>query len=188
MAETPKNQIPESQPGIDTPAGINAFIESNVNNNVPPPLSDPTNAMTTVENMLPFDGQPLMAPVGLPGPSVQANVTGSPDNILGGSGVPSQQDMDLYIRSQVDGINQDSQNNQYAKTFQYDAGPKTSAFYDRYAAYGDDKFSEVGFHPFIDNEANFNNNTTMWDDWGRMLQHSFPALLKRLSSAFSPEN
>ena len=179
MAETPKNQIPESQPGIDTPAGINAFIESNVNNNIPPPLSDPTNAMTTVENMLPFDGQPLMAPVGLPGPSVQANVTGSPDNILGGSGAASQQDMDLYIRSQVDGINQDSQNNQYAKTFQYDAGPKTSAFYDRYAAYGDDKFSEVGFHPFIDNEANFNNNTTMWDDWGRMLQHSFPALMKR---------
>ena len=176
---TNQNQIPQNPAGIDTVPGVNAVIDRNANDVTPIPLSDPTNAMTTVENMLPFGGKELMSPVGLPGPSVQANVVGAPDGPLGGSGAASATDMDLYLKSQIDGINQDFQNNQYAKTFQYDAGPKTNAFYERYAAYGDDKFSEVGFHPFIDNEANFNNNTTMWDDWGRMLQHSFPVLLKR---------
>jgi hypothetical protein len=69
--------------------------------------------------------------------------------------------------------------NAYAQPFSYDAGANSNAFYDRYAAYGDETFSKVGFSAFRDNEAVFNSRTTMWDDWGRMLQHSFMPLLSR---------
>lgn len=59
----------------------------------------------------------------------------------------------------------------------YDAGPDSNAFYDRYMAYGQEKFDQVGFHPFRDNEANFNANTTWWDDFKRMTTHSFLPLV-----------
>ena len=60
-----------------------------------------------------------------------------------------------------------------AKMYAYDASPSGNAFYKRYAAYGQEKFDEVGFHPLRDNEANFNARTTKWDDWSRMMNHSF---------------
>jgi hypothetical protein len=39
---------------------------------------------------------------------------------------------------------------------------------DRYLGYGKETFNKVGFSPFIDNEAKFNQNTTIWQDFGRM--------------------
>ena len=60
-----------------------------------------------------------------------------------------------------------------AKMYAYDASPSGNAFYKRYAAYGQEKFDAIGFHPLRDNEANFNARTTKWDDWSRMMTHSF---------------
>lgn len=60
-----------------------------------------------------------------------------------------------------------------AKIYAYDASPSGNAFYKRYAAYGQEKFDAIGFHPLRDNEANFNARTTKWDDWSRMMTHSF---------------
>lgn len=39
---------------------------------------------------------------------------------------------------------------------------------DRYLGYGQSTFNKVGFSPFIDNEKNFNENTSIWQDFGRM--------------------
>jgi hypothetical protein len=71
--------------------------------------------------------------------------------------------------------NQDK--NAYGKIYSYNAGPDGNAFYKRYAAYGQEKFDEVGFSPIRDNEANFNSRTTRWDDFSRMMTHSFVPLL-----------
>ena len=67
--------------------------------------------------------------------------------------------------------------NNYAKIYSYDSGPDSNAFYDRYAAFGEEKLLEVGFSPIRDNEANFNANTTWWDNSQRMLSHSFLPLV-----------
>jgi hypothetical protein len=73
--------------------------------------------------------------------------------------------------------NQDKNN--YAKIYSYNAGPDGNAFYKRYAAYGQKKFDEVGFSPLRNNEANFNARTTRWDDFSRMMTHSFVPLFTR---------
>jgi hypothetical protein len=40
---------------------------------------------------------------------------------------------------------------------------------DRYLGYGKETFNKVGFSPFVDNEKNFNANTNIWQDYGRMI-------------------
>ena len=70
--------------------------------------------------------------------------------------------------------NQDK--NAYGKIYSYNAGPDGNAFYKRYAAYGQEKFDKIGFSPIRDNEANFNARTTRWDDFSRMMTHSFVPL------------
>lgn len=81
-----------------------------------------------------------------------------------------------YIQSFFQ-ANQDK--NSYAKIYSYNAGPDGNAFYKRYAAYGQKKFDEVGFSPLRDNEANFNARTSRWDDFSRMMTHSFVPLFTR---------
>ena len=83
---------------------------------------------------------------------------------------------DQYIQSFFQ-ANQDK--NSYAKIYSYNAGPDGNAFYKRYAAYGQKKFDEVGFSPLRDNEANFNARTSRWDDFSRMMTHSFVPLFTR---------
>jgi hypothetical protein len=84
----------------------------------------------------------------------------------------NMQKLDAFFQA-----NQDKNN--YAKIFSYNAGPDGNAFYKRYAAYGQKKFDEVGFSPLRDNEANFNARTTRWDDFSRMMTHSFVPLFTR---------
>ena len=67
--------------------------------------------------------------------------------------------------------NQDQ--NQYAKMYSYNAGSSGNSYYKRYAAYGQKKFDEIGFTPLRDNEAVFNERTTGWNDFTRMMQYSF---------------
>jgi hypothetical protein len=69
--------------------------------------------------------------------------------------------------------------NQYAKVNAYNAGPSGNSFYKRYAAYGQKKFDEIGFSPLRDNEAMFNANTTVGDDFSRMMKNSFVPLFSR---------
>ena len=81
-----------------------------------------------------------------------------------------------YIQSFFQ-ANQDKNN--YAKIYSYNAGPDGNAFYKRYAAYGQKKFDEIGFSPLRNNEANFNANTTKWENFSTMMTHSFVPLFTR---------
>ena len=67
--------------------------------------------------------------------------------------------------------------NVYAKTYSYDASPQ-GAHMARYKAYGQDTFDRIGFNPELNNEAIFNDQTTMTDDFVRMLTHSAWPMLK----------
>lgn len=181
MAQQNNRFIPPQQIIPDQTA-VDAMVD-NISNSASDfaPLSDPTNALPTSENILPFNGQEILdpVPVNLPGPSVKKNIVGSPDRVPGGIGVPSKNDVNNFLQARIRQVGDESTVNQYAETFQYDAGPKTDSFYKRYAAYGNDVLSEVGFHPMVNNEANFVQRTTLWDDASRMMTDSFPVLFKR---------
>jgi hypothetical protein len=75
-------------------------------------------------------------------------------------------------------INNLSDVSRYAEPYAYDSSPK-GTFRARYKAYGQDTFNKVGFHPLIDNETFFNQNTTFGDDLQRWATHSaWPMLSK----------
>ena len=146
--------------------------------------------LSTAENIQPFSGDidfnipssgfGINNKMDIPGPQVREDIVGNPPNIPGTSGIgDTRSSMAEFIAASTQQLSDAGGQDSYGKMFNYDAGPDSNNFYDRYAAYGDDKFTEVGFHPFRDNEANFNANTTMWNDWSRMMRHSLPTLLKR---------
>jgi hypothetical protein len=60
-------------------------------------------------------------------------------------------------------INNISDMGSYAEPYAYDASPK-GTFRAKYKAYGQETFNKIGFHPLIDNETWFNQNTTFGDD------------------------
>ena len=68
-------------------------------------------------------------------------------------------------------INSKSDVGNYAEPYAFDASPK-GTFRSRYKAYGQDTYNKIGFHPLIDNEALFNQNTTFGDDLTRWATHS----------------
>ena len=162
-------------------------------NNTGQPLSEYTNLDTNLST--PEDAQPLAGiddltsnqfgfgvdnKLDIPGPSIMNNIVGYPDNPPGGQAIgDTRNSLKEFIAGSSQNIADDEGKNSYGKMFNYDAGPDGANFYDRYAAYGDDKFAEVGFHPFRDNQANFNANTTFWNDASIMMRESFPVLLKR---------
>lgn len=75
-------------------------------------------------------------------------------------------------------INSKSDVGNYAEPYAFDASPK-GTFRARYKAYGQDTYNKIGFHPLIDNEALFNQNTTFGDDLTRWATHSaWPMLTK----------
>jgi hypothetical protein len=116
----------------------------------------------------------------IPGPSIMNNIVGYPDNLPGGQQIGNTKNaFKEFITASSQDIANDESQSSYGKMFNYDAGPDGANFYDRYAAYGDDKFSEIGFHPFRDNQANFNANTTIWNDGAIMMSQSFPVLFSR---------
>jgi hypothetical protein len=66
----------------------------------------------------------------------------------------------------------------YVQPYAYDASPQ-GTFRERYKAYGQETYNKVGFHPLIDNESWFNQNTTFGDDLKRWATHSaWPMLSK----------
>jgi len=57
----------------------------------------------------------------------------------------------------------------YAPMYSFDTSPK-GAFKDRYKAYGQDTYNKIGFHPLMDNESWYNDNTTFGDDIMRTMR------------------
>jgi hypothetical protein len=74
---------------------------------------------------------------------------------------------------------QDTAGVKRAKVYSYDNSADSGAFYKRYAAYGQEKFDKIGFSPLRDNEAIFNEHTSMWNDFSRMMTHSWWPLFKQ---------
>jgi hypothetical protein len=109
-----------------------------------------------------------------PNQNIRKNIVGTPPNKPGVNKNASHQDivngLKQGLRAHIQ-TNQDK--NAYAKIYSYDASPDGNAFYKRYQAYGQETFDKIGFSPLRDNEALFNSRTTMWDDYGRMMKHSF---------------
>jgi hypothetical protein len=115
----------------------------------------------------------------LPNLAIRDNVVGNPPNAPGPNKKTSTKDFGDSYEAYINSLYQANQDkNVYSKIYSYDAGPSGNAFYKRYAAYGQETFDKVGFHPLKNNEANFNAATTWWDDANRMLTHSFVPLLK----------
>lgn len=110
--------------------------------------------------------------------NVQNTITGIKPNKPGPQKGQSASDIASALNSYSKAISQANQDkNAYAKIYSYDAGPSGNNFYKRYAAYGQEKFDEVGFTPMRDNESLFNERTTKFDDFSRMMKHSFLPLL-----------
>lgn len=62
-------------------------------------------------------------------------------------------------------------NNQYSKTFMYDAST-TGAHKAKYKGYGQATYDKIGFNPEINNEEVFNANTSIADDFIRTATHA----------------
>lgn len=110
---------------------------------------------------------------------IRKDVVGEPDQRPPIDNVPtydqilkSQQKLTASLATRVD---RNDKNQIYA----YNDGPNGDAFYDRYAAYGPDYMEDIGFHPFRDNESIYNDRTTGWNDFSRMMSNSFLPLVGR---------
>ena len=64
----------------------------------------------------------------------------------------------------------------YGGTYNYNAGPAGNAYYKKYHALGQEKFDQIGFTPFQDNEAVFSGQTSKWSELSRTFTHSFMPL------------
>lgn len=60
-----------------------------------------------------------------------------------------------------------------AKSYAYDNSPDSNTFYKKYAGYGQETFDAIGFSPLRNNEDIFIANTSLGDDFTRMMSHSF---------------
>ena len=66
----------------------------------------------------------------------------------------------------------------YVQPYAYDASPQ-GTFRAKHKAYGQDTYNKLGFHPLIDNESWYNQNTTFGDDFKKWATHSaWPMLSK----------
>ena len=132
---------------------------------------------------LPFEGEEIKPHViNFPDPGGdRRNTIGTPGIVSRSKPKLTDDDIDNFNNSIIRNFNNKIASgrtkDEFATYQTYNAGPDSNAFYDRYMAYGQEKFDQVGFHPLRDNEANFNANTTWWDDFKRMTTHSFLPLV-----------
>jgi len=176
--ETPFSPLDSLGPeygGINAPRldaqGLSAF-EGDI-------LRDPKINFPKPENYFPV--LPQVTNLDKPNSSIERNVVRTPANnpSISPKKVSGAQNKASITKS-LDAFFQANQNkNNYAKIYSYNAGPDGNAFYKRYAAYGQETFDKIGFHPLRDNESNFNAQTSRWDDFSRMMTHSFVPLFSR---------
>ena len=105
--------------------------------------------------------------------TVNDGLTNTPAAQKNNNPLTAQEKLDMKGKLFVAKAEASQNKDEYAKMYAYDASSSGNSFYKRYAAYGQEKFDAIGFHPLRDNEANFNSRTTKWDDWSRMMNHSF---------------
>lgn len=115
------------------------------------------------------------------GQNIKRNMVGGPPNKprMNTAGM-SFEDKKASINNYINNVVQANQTkDSYNKLYAYNAGSSGNSFYKRYKAYGPEIFDKVGFSPTRDNEANFNAQTTIADDWKRMMTNSFVPLFTR---------
>lgn len=128
--------------------------------------------------------QPIMPAAGsldYQGQNIKRNMVGAPPNKprMNTNGM-SAQEKKASINEYITNLVKSNQTkDSYSKLYSYNAGSSGNSFYKRYKAYGAEIFDKVGFSPTRDNEANFNAQTTVADDWKRMMTHSFVPLFNR---------
>lgn len=140
----------------------------------------PFEGNTLTDPKINFPVVPKINDLDLPNRSIQRNVVGIPPGKPGLNSKANFNDIKKasreLLRTKVQ-TNQD--NNSYAKVYSYDPSPDGNAFYKRYLAYGQETFDKIGFSPLRDNEALFNSRTSNWQDFSRMMTHSFLPLFSR---------
>ena len=153
-------------------------------------------SIPTSQNKLPFEGDVLKDPQIItpainrpeiksiipgkqiltnPAYSIKKNNTGSPDyqKPLGENTNVSKVDAWKAMTSKfAAGSNKSNDKNRYGKTIAYNAGPTGQSYIKRYQALGQEKFDQIGFTPFRDNENVFNEGTTWSDKTARMITHA----------------
>lgn len=113
----------------------------------------------------------------IPQKQVIKKTIGQPPGPAGPSRGTSSRDilMSLSARSKAN-MSSNQSKGTYGGTYNYNAGASGNAYYNRYHAYGQEKFDRIGFSPLQDNEAVFNGQTSKWNDFSRMMTHSFMPL------------
>ena len=86
--------------------------------------------------------------------------------------------VEAILEKGISKINGMSDKGSYAEPYAYDAGPK-GTFRDKYKAYGQETYNKIGFHPLIDNETWFNQNTTFGDDITKWATNSMWPMLSK---------
>ena len=142
-------------------------------------LKDPKINFPKPENYFPV--LPKVGNLNRPNRAIEQNVVRTNAN---NSSIPyskvSPQQKKASTSQYLDAFFQTNQNkNNYAKIFSYNAGPDGNNFYKRYAAYGQETFDKIGFHPLRNNEANFNSQVSKWDSFSTMMTNSFIPLATR---------
>lgn len=156
--------------------------------NVPGPFSSGT---TDIDSFLPFNGQtPSYKEVVPPSPVEQAmpsvrmtnnmyaikdSITGLPpytDPVPKVGKMTAQQKANAIFDYTTNSLSAYEDNDTYAKTYSYDPS-SNGAHRAKYLAYGQKTFDKVGFNPLINNEALFNANTSIMDDFTRTFTTTF---------------
>jgi len=75
-------------------------------------------------------------------------------------------------------LNNSKDPNAYGKAYSFDNSPSGSSFKARYKGYGQETYNRLGFDPLVDNEAWYNQNTSQFDDWKRMMTHAAWPMVK----------
>ena len=150
------------------------------------------------KNYTPFEGDPIdfgkanppalenpLVPKGLVNQSknVRKYIVGTPPKKGGitynSRGIDPKQKVSL-IKNYLTSLSKShAQKGSTAKLYSYNAGSSGNAHFKRYYAYGAETFDKIGFNPMKDNESTFNENTSVWQDFGRQLTHSFVPLFTR---------
>ena len=150
------------------------------------------------KNYTPFEGDPIdfgkanppalenpLVPKGLVNQSknVRKYIVGTPPKKGGiaynSKGIDPREKVSL-IKNYLTSLSKShAQKGSHAKLYSYNAGSSGNAHFKRYYAYGAETFDKIGFNPMKDNESTFNENTSVWQDFGRQLTHSFVPLFTR---------
>lgn len=162
-------------------------------------------SIPTAKNYLPFEGESLKDPIInvpelrpiLPGPqplnnpaySIKKGSTGAPNYQKPNGQSPNVSRKDAFKAISERGrANAEAyvDKNHYGQTYSYNAGPTGKSFFKRYQAFGQEKFDQIGFAPFRNNDAVFNAGTTWAEKSTRMLTHAaWPLFAPGLTDTYS---